>query len=299
MTDGNAPQKPGHLLCFGLGYSARVLARRLAGEGWSITGTSRSPEGAEAIRAAGWQGHVFDGSTPSDDVRRAIATASHALISVPPGKTGDPVLAQHGAEIAGAAGMGWIGYLSTVGVYGDHQGRWVDEATTPAPVSERGHRRLEAENAWLALARDDTRRVVVFRLPGIYGPGRSALDSMRAGTARRIVKPGQVFNRVHVEDIATALAASMRGRGSHTTYNVCDDEPAPPEDVVLHAANLLGLPAPPAMPFATAELSPMARSFYGESKRVSNQRMKHDLGVQLAFPSYREGLSQLASLVPD
>ena len=289
-------QNPGHLLCFGLGYSARVLARRLAADGWSITGTSRSLEGAALIRAAGWQGLVFDGVAPTDDVRRAIATASHALISVPPGEPGDPVLLKYAADIGAAAGMSWIGYLSTVGVYGGHQGGWVDEHTPPAPVSVRGRRRLAAENAWLALARGNSRRVVVFRLPGIYGPGRSALDAVRAGTARRIVKPGQVFNRIHVDDIATALSASMRGRGQHAVYNICDDSPAPPEDVVLYAANLLGLPAPPAVAFETAELSPMARSFYGESKRVSNQRMKHDLGVQLAYPSYREGLLHIAVL---
>ena len=284
-----------HLLCFGLGYSAGVLARHLAAADWSIAGTSRTPDGAAAIAASGWQGLVFDGSKPSDDVQRAIASASHILISVPPGEAGDPVLLHHGASIAAATAVRWIGYLSTVGVYGDRQGAWVDEDTVPAPVSARGRRRLAAENDWLARGRSSGKRVVVFRLPGIYGPGRSAIETVRAGTARRIVKPDQVFNRIHVADIATAVSASMHGRGGHAVYNLADDAPSPPEDVVLHAANLLGLPAPPAIPFETAELSPMARSFYGESKRVSNRRMRDDLGVELAFPTYREGLAAIAA----
>ncbi len=281
------------LFCFGLGYSARALAEQVAAEGGHITGTSRSAEGAAAIAASGWTGLVFDGTAPSDAVRAAVGQATHILLSIPPGTGGDPVLLHHGADIARAPGIAWIGYFSTVGVYGDHQGGLVDEDTPADPGSERGHRRLAAENAWLDLGRNAGKRVVVFRLPGIYGPGRSAIDNVRAGTARRIIKANQVFNRIHVADIATAVAASVRGHGSHSIYNVSDDEPCPPEDVVLFAANLLGVPPPPAIPFETAELTPMARSFYGESKRVSNTRMRHDLGVQLAYPTYREGLQNL------
>ena len=281
------------LLCFGLGYSARVLAGRLAAEGAQITGTSRTAAGASTITASGWTGLVFDGTAPSDAVRSAIAEATHILLSIPPGDGGDPALAHHGADIAGAPDIRWIGYLSTVGVYGDHQGGVVDEETPPAPRSERGRRRLTAENAWGQLGRQTGKRVVVFRLPGIYGPGRSAIDNVRAGAARRIVKKAQVFNRIHVADIATAVAASMQGIGRHAIYNVSDDEPAPPEDVVLFAAELIGVPPPPSVAFETADISPMTRSFYGESKRVSNARMRHDLRVQLAYPTYREGLAAI------
>ena len=283
------------ILCFGLGYSARVLAELLRREGAQITGTSRSAEGAAAITAAGWTGLLFDGTVASDAVRAAIAASTHILLSIPPNVDGDAALLRHGADIAGAEHLKWIGYLSTVGVYGDHQGGSVDEETPAAPRSERGRRRLTAENGWTELGRRSQKRVVVFRLPGIYGPGRSAIDAVRAGSARRIIKQDQVFNRIHVADIATAIAASLHGRGRHGLYNVSDDEPAPPEDVVLYAATLLGMPPPPAIPFETADLSPMARSFYGESKRVSNKRMKDDLGISLAFPSYREGLAAIAA----
>ena len=297
LADGTSRQiKSGRLLCFGLGYSARVLAKRLRGEGWSIAGTSRTPQGVAAIEASGWRGLGFDGLAPSGDIRAAIAAASHVLVSIPPGAVGDPALALHGADIAASPGIGWIGYLSTIGVYGDHRGGWVDEDTPPAPASERGRRRLAAEKAWAALGRASGKRTVIFRLPGIYGPGRSTLDAVRAGTARRIIKDNQVFNRIHVDDIATGVAASMQGLGRHSIYNVSDDAPAPPEEVVAFAARLLGLPEPPAVPFETAELSPMARSFYGESKRVSNRRMKDDLGVTPAYPSYRQGLSAIARI---
>ena len=293
---GNAPAQadPGQLLCFGLGFSAKVLARRLAAEGWAIAGTSRTPQGAAAIEAEGWHGHVFDGSASAGDVRAAIAAASHVLISIPPGAAGDPALHLHGEDIATSPEIRWIGYLSTIGVYGDHRGGWVDEDTQPSPASERGRRRLAAERAWSELGGSSGKRTVIFRLPGIYGPGRSTLDAIRAGTARRVIKTGQVFNRIHADDIATAVAASMQGRGRHSIYNVSDDAPAPPEEVAAYAARLLGLPEPPAVSFETAEMSPMARSFYGESKRVSNRRMKVDLGVTLAYPTYREGLAAIA-----
>lgn len=296
-TKPTNPSMPGigarQLLCFGLGYSARVLARRLAADGWTIAGTSRTADGAAQISAQGWHGIVFDGQSPANDVRDAIGKASHILLSIPPGEGGDPALLLHGADIAASPSAGWIGYFSTIGVYGDHQGGWVDEATVAKPQSDRGRRRLAAEAAWAGLGDVNGKRTVVFRLPGIYGPGRSTLDAVRAGTARRLIKAGQVFNRIHVDDIATTAAATMRGHGRYPVYNVSDDAPAPPEDVVSYAARLLGVPEPPAIPFEAAVLSPMARSFYGESKRVSNARMKADLGISLAYPSYREGLAAI------
>jgi len=281
------------LLCFGFGFTASSLARQLAGQDWAVTGTSTSMAGAQRIEAAGAAGLVFDGARPGAGVDEALAATTHVLLSIPPDEDGDPALRHHGAAISRSASIRWIGYLSTVGVYGDHQGGPVDEATTPAPISERGARRLAAEQAWLGLGRRSGKRVQVFRLPGIYGPGRSALDNVRSGSARRIVKPGQVFNRIHVDDIAGALALAMSGGGRHEIYNISDDEPCPPQDVITHAASLLGVAPPPEVPFAEATLSPMAASFYGESKRVSNARARADLGWAPRFPSYREGLAAI------
>jgi nucleoside-diphosphate-sugar epimerase len=240
---------------------------------------------------------LFDGVHAGAGVREALAAATHVLVSVPPGPDADPVLRWHGDDLAGARNVRWVGYLSTVGVYGDWQGAWVDEDSPARPVSARSRWRLAAEHAWRAFGERSGRRLLIFRLAGIYGPGRSAIDNLKTGTARRIVKPGQVFNRIHVDDLAAVLAAAMTTDGSqHETYNVADDEPAPPQDVVAFAAGLLGFPPPPEIPFEQAELSPMAASFYGENKRVKNERMKRVLDVTLAYPTYREGLRAIAAL---
>lgn len=223
-----------------------------------------------------------------------LAETTHLLLSAPPGPNGDPLLAWHAADVRRAPQLEWIGYLSTIGVYGDHGGAWIDETTPATPRPGRSQARLDAENAWLKLAAATDKRVQIFRLPGIYGPGRSAIDQLRAGTAKRIVKPGQVFNRIHVDDIAAVLAAAADGRGRHSHYNLADDEPAPAEDVVAFAAGLIGVPAPPQVPFEAAQLSAMARSFYEEAKRVRNDRIKQDLGVRLQYPTYREGLRAIA-----
>ena len=283
-----------HLICFGFGFSARALAEQLAALGWRITGTSRSAEGTERIRALGFAAARFDGTTPCTDIRAALQSASHLVISAPPGEDGDPVLRQHQSDIVVAPGLKWVGYLSTFGVYGDHGGAWVDETTPETPVSQRSKRRLAAEQSWLSLANSDGGPTVrVFRLAGIYGPGRSAIDQVRAGQARRIVKPGQVFNRIHVDDIAATLAAAIVTGGTHSVYNVTDNEPAPPQDVIGYAARLLGVPAPPEVPIEDVGLSPMTKSFYSEVKRVRNERIKQDLGVQLQYPTYREGLASV------
>lgn len=283
-----------HLICFGFGFCARALAEQLAAQGWRITGTSRSAEGAERIRALGFEAACFDGTAPSAEVRAALQTASHLVISAPPGDDGDPVLRQHQSNIVDAPGLKWIGYLSTIGVYGDYGGAWVDETTPETPLSQRSKRRFAAEQSWLSLANPDAGPTVqVFRLAGIYGPGRSAIDQVRAGHARRIVKPGQVFNRIHVDDIAATLAAAIVTGGTHSVYNVTDDEPAPPQDVIGYAAQLLGVPAPPEVPIEDVGLSPMAQSFYSELKRVRNERIKQDLGVRLQYPTYREGLTSV------
>lgn len=282
-----------HLLCFGLGFSARVLAARLAARGWRITATSRSAPGAAAIAALGYGVVQFDGSAPFDDA--GLDGVTHLLSSAPPDAAGDPVLLQLRTHLAARARQfRWAGYLSTTGVYGDHGGGWVSEETPLTPNTERGARRVAAEEEWLALWRVHGLPVHLFRLAGIYGPGRNQLLSILDGSAKRIIKPGQVFSRVHVEDIAGVLEASMARPHPGRTYNVCDDEAGPPQDVVAYAAELLGRPVPPGTPYDEATLSPMARSFYADSKRVSNSRIKEELGVRLAYPTYREGLAALA-----
>lgn len=285
------------LFCFGLGYSARLIAQRLSGDGWAISGTSTTVAGADALTRHGYEGLVFDGAHRGAKLAEALEGATHVLLSIPPDGGGDPAFVQHGADIAAARSIAWIGYFSTVGVYGDTAGGWLDEETEARPASERGQRRLRAENAWRQLGRDNAKCVNVFRLPGIYGPGRSQIEDVLAGTARRIVKPGQVFNRIHVDDIARAVIAAIAKPQQDRVYNVTDDEPGPPQDVVAYAAQLAGAPPPPELDFATAQLSPMARSFYGESKRVSNARLKAELLPRLAYPTYREGLAAIAATV--
>ncbi len=223
-------------------------------------------------------------------VAQALASATHVLISVPPDAERDPVLRHHGQDFKQAPSLSWIGYLSTVGVYGDSQGAWIDEATPTQATSTRGRRRIAAETEWLALGYCLRICTCVFRLAGIYGPGRSAIDRLREGTAHRIVKPGQVFNRIHVDDIAAAVCTAMLARRVHEIYNVTDDEPAPPQDVIAYAAELLHMPPPPEIAFEDAELPPMAASFYADNKRIRNTRLRQELGVVLKFPTYREGL---------
>ncbi|MEM7225914.1 MAG: SDR family oxidoreductase [Pseudomonadota bacterium] len=273
------------LFCFGYGFSAAALGRRLAARGWHVSGTKRSPQGS---------GHfAFDGETPMADPGAALAGTTHLLLSVPPGASGDPVLAHHGEHIVGLENLAWLGYLSTTGVYGDRAGGWVDEGSAIEPTGERGQRRVDAEAGWRALAEAHGLPLHIFRLAGIYGPGRSALDSVRRGKAKRIDKPGQVFSRIHVEDIASVLEASIARPAPGAVYNLCDDDPAPPAEVVAHACELLGQAPPPLIPFAEAELSPMGRSFYRDNKRVSNRRIKDELGVTLRYPSYQVGLRAL------
>ena len=283
------------LLALGMGYSALRLARLLAADGWAISGTARTSEHVAAITARGWCGLAFDGVATSPALTAAIGDATHILVSIPPDADGDPVLHCLAGALIASPSLAWIGYLSTVGVYGDHAGARVDESTPCFPVNGRSVRRLAAERQWLAFGASHGIATVVFRLAGIYGPGRSTLDALRSGTAKRIVKPGQVFNRIHVDDIARAVAAAMRTPTAHDLYNLCDDLPAPPQDVVEHAARLIGVPVPPALPFEQASLSPMAASFYAESKRVSNARMKAHLVPDLLYPTYRDGLAAIAA----
>lgn len=281
------------ILIFGYGFSARAIGEALLTNGWQVTGTTRTEAGLESIAATGADALVFDGKTTSAELNEALASAGHVLISIPPGESGDPVLRCFRDRIAAASKLTWLGYLSTVGVYGDHGGAWVDEQTTPKPVSERSRRRLAVEQAWQTFADETGVALQIFRLAGIYGPGRSAIDRLRGGTARRLVKPGQVFNRIHVDDIAGAVLAGIAHSEVAGIINVADDEPAPPQDVITYGAELLGIAPPPQQDFATADLTPMARSFYGENKRVSNRRLRQELGYALRYPTYREGLRAL------
>jgi len=271
-----------HLLCFGLGYSARALAHHL-GKGWRITGTSRDPSEADCL--------CFDRDHPLAPA--AFGGVTHILVSIPPDEAGDPALDLHADEIAAIPSLVWLGYLSTTGVYGDRAGAWVDERSELRPSGKRGRRRVAAEAGWLDLWRRRGVPAHIFRLAGIYGPGRSPFDALRAATAKRIARPGQVFSRIHVDDLASVLAASITRPRPGAIYNVCDDEPAAPEAVIAHAASLLGQPAPPLVPFETAGLSPMARSFWDDNKRVSNALIKRELGIALRYPNYRAGLAAI------
>ncbi|OSP54452.1 SDR family oxidoreductase [Pseudoruegeria sp. SK021] len=283
---------PPHLVSFGHGYSARALAPLLLAKGWQITGTTRDPGTANALRATGITPFLWGDQDPAP----LLASATHLLISAAPSATGDPTLETFGPSIAAAAPqLSWVGYLSTTGVYGDHGGAWVDEDTPLTPSTTRGAHRVMAEAAWRDLARRTGLPLHIFRLAGIYGPGRGPFAKVRAGSARQIIKPGQVFSRIHVADIAQALHASIHAPAPGAIYNLCDNDPAPPQDVLAYAAQLLNLPPPPVEAWEEAEMTPMARSFYAESKRVHNDRIKRDLGLRLLFPDYRSGLRSLLS----
>lgn len=289
------------LLIFGAGYSGLALARHMLERGWTVRGSTRSPEKAVALAREGVKALVFDGA-PTQGIRDALAEITHLVVSIAPAhgmgskQSGDalldPVLEAFGPELReGMPQLEWIGYWSTVGVYGDHGGEWVDEDAECRPASRRALMRVDAEAAWQALGRERGLPVAIMRLGGIYGPGRNAFIKLEEGSARRIVKPGQVFSRIHVDDIAgsTALLAERRVGG---IFNIADDEPGPPQDVIAYAAELMGLAPPPEIPFEEADMSPMARSFYSDNKRISNERIK-EAGYRFAYPDYRNALTRM------
>ena len=282
-----------NLFVFGLGYSARQFIGRYRDRFAEIAGTVRSPEKAQEIAAEGVEAYRFDATDHDPRILDSLARADALLISIPPVGETDPVLDRFSEAIAAAPSLRWVGYLSTVGVYGNADGGWVDEDTPPNPATLRSRHRTAAERQWLDLGTGSAFAVQVFRLAGIYGPGRNALVKIADGTAKRIVKPGQVFNRIHTEDIAQVLMASIDRPSRNAVYNVADDEPGPPQDVIAYAAELLGREPPPEIPFDEADQTPMARSFYADNKRVRNTRLKTDLGVKLRYPTYREGLRAL------
>ncbi len=278
---------------FGMGYSSRATARALhllIDPALPIAGTTRSEEHAESFADTEYRMHVFNGEVPGATLAADLRAATHVILSIPPDERGDPALNLHRADLDAAPNLEWIGYFSTVGVYGDFGGQWIDEDAPTRPVNPRSKQRVAAEEAWRAYAAERGVPLFIERLAGIYGPGRSAFDKLREGTARRIVKKDQVFNRIHVADIGriTARAAAEKLAG---TYNLTDTEPAPPQDLVTYAAGLMGVPPPPEVPFETAQMTEMARSFYSDNKRVSSKRILEALGTDLLYPSYREGLA--------
>jgi nucleoside-diphosphate-sugar epimerase len=287
-----APSVP-RLFCFGLGYSARRLALHLKHRGWQVAGTVRDPDKADALRAEGLEVHAFDRGRPLDDPVGALAGTTHLLASVPPDRAGnlDAVLDHHRGDLIAQAGtLQWAGYLSTTGVYGNRDGGWVDETSELQPTSDRSRRRVAAEAGWRALHAEHGLPVHAFRLAGIYGPGRGPFRAIREGTARRIDKPEQKFARIHVDDIVRVLLASIERPNPGAVYTVADDEPAAPADVTTYACALLGVEPPPWVSYEAAGLSDMAKTFWQDNKRVDTTRLKRELGVDLAYPTYREGL---------
>jgi nucleoside-diphosphate-sugar epimerase len=282
------------LFCFGLGYSALALIEEHRSRLNAVAGTVRTAERAAALRQRGIRALVMPEEAGA--IAQALREAEAVLVSIAPDPEGDPVLAGFTEALSAAPGVRWIGYLSTIGVYGDRAGAWVDETTPPAPGSARSRQRAGAEAAWLAFGTRSGKPVHLFRLAGIYGPGRNALRALREGTAKRVVKEGQVFNRIHVDDIARALAASLDRPRAGAVYNVADDEPAPPQEVVAYAAGLLGIAPPPETPYDPAAMTPMAASFYAENKRAANALIKRELGIAWRYPTYREGLAALLAV---
>jgi nucleoside-diphosphate-sugar epimerase len=283
---------------FGMGFSSLAAARaihEIVDRDAPIAGTTRSEEGLETLAESPYRMHVFDGTAPGETLRVDLRKATHIVISIPPTEHGDPVLNLHRPDLDAAPSLAWLCYYSTVGVYGDFGGRWIDETAPTRPINQRSAHRVEVEQQWRDYAAARGVPLLILRLAGIYGPGRSSFDKLREGTARRIVKPGQVFNRIHVEDIGrvTALAAQRALAG---TFNLADDEPAPPQDLIEYAAHAMGIAVPPAVPFETAEMTPMARSFYSDNKRVSNAKIKQALGIDLLYPNYRVGLDAIAQV---
>jgi nucleoside-diphosphate-sugar epimerase len=278
------------LFIFGLGYSGLEIARLARVQGWRVAGTCTTEEKARTLSAQGIEAHVFDGSAPLPPA--SFGEATHVVCTVAPGAAGDPALRTCRALLLRAR---WLGYLSTTGVYGDHDGAWVDETTPTIATQPRSLQRLDAERSWQDVATESGATLHVFRLPGIYGPGRSTLDRVADGTARRIDKPGQFFSRIHVADLAASVLKAMDREAGIEIWNVADDLPAANAEVVAHAFELLGRPVPPAIPWeeAAPAMTPMARSFYAESRKVRNDKLKRELGVVLRYPTYREGLKAI------
>lgn len=280
------------LFCFGYGYSCEYLGHALSqlpGD-WRLAGTTRDEGRCRNLRTRDVRAYLFDRTNPLPDIDYILKDVTHLLISIPPDDDGDPAFLTHGNDIAALKHLEWVGYLSTTGVYGDREGRWVDENSDINPTSRRGNRRKKAEDQWLSLYHTHDLPVHIFRLAGIYGPGRSALDSVRAGIGRRIHKKGHAFGRIHVEDIVGGLLKSFQQPTPGEIYNLTDDTPAPSHEVITYACRLLGVDPPPMVEFEDANLAPMTRSFYSENRRVHNDKIKRDLDMEFKYPDYKAGL---------
>jgi hypothetical protein len=278
------------LFCFGYGYSCDGLGQALMAQGWNVAGTTREREKWRFLKTLGIKSFLFDYEQPLEDPALFLRGTTHLLISTPPSDDGDPAFLMHGQDVLNIPTIRWVGYLSSTSVYGDREGGWVDENSEVRPSSIRGSRRARAEEQWLSLYRKHKLPVHIFRLAGIYGPGRSALDSVRAGIARRINKPGHAFSRIHIDDIVQTLIASMNRPNPGAVYNVADDLAAPSHEVILRACEMLGLTPPPLIPYEEADVAPITRSFYSDNKRIRNDRIKNELGVVLRYPTFIEGL---------
>jgi nucleoside-diphosphate-sugar epimerase len=283
--------KKNSLFCFGLGFAAQVFAKRMHAQDWTVSGSCRTIDKKDSLKELSML--PFDGTHVTEEICGALSKATHLLISIPPQPSGDVVLQNFSSQIGECKNLEWIGYISSTGVYGDTQGGWVDESSLLQPATELNVRRVEAENGWLSLVKDCGYPVMIFRCAAIYGPGRNLLVSVKQGRARRIEKPGLVFSRIHVEDLAQTLEASVRNPKPGEIYNVSDDLPAPPTEAVDHACKLLHVTPPPLIPFESAELSEIARGFYQTCKRVGNKKIKEELGVKLKYPDYRSGLDAI------
>ena len=278
------------LFCFGYGYTCDYLGHALSREGWDIAGTTRDVTKRNTLKQRGISSYIFDYEMPLYDPLMILDQVTHLLISTPPDSDGDPAFLMHAHDIRHLPNLKWVGYLSTTGVYGNRNGEWVNENNERAPSSKRGSRRVLAENQWIEMMTDHGIPLHIFRLSGIYGPGRSALDSVRAGTARCILKPGHAFSRMHVEDIVQVLIKSMMNPNPGQIYNLADDMPASSCEVITYACQLLNRKPPPIIPYEQADLAPITRSFYEDNKRISNEKIKNDLGINLIYPTYKEGL---------
>ncbi|MGH1456169.1 MAG: SDR family oxidoreductase [Alphaproteobacteria bacterium] len=283
--------KDKHLFCFGFGYCCEYLAPVLMQRGgWRVSGTTRDAEKRKNLRARGIQAHLMDCELPLHDPLYTLRDVTHILISTPPTEAGDPAFNLHAHDIAQLPNLEWVGYLSTTGAYGDRDGGWVDETMPARPTTKRGSRRFKAEEQWLSLLKSAGVPTHIYRLAGIYGPGRSAIDSVRLGIARRIDKSGHAFSRIHVEDIIQVLHASIFNPKAGEIYNICDDLPAPSHEVIDYACQLLGVESPPLLAYDTVDLAPITQSFYKDNKRIRNDKIKSDLGVCLIYPDYKQGL---------
>lgn len=284
-------QRGKKLFCFGYGYTASYLAERLRASDWKIAGTTTDEEKYVFMKDQGIDAYLFDSSQPLADPLEALEGVTHILLSIPPSIAGDPAYLMHGVDIANIPTLEWVGYLSTIGVYGNQDGRWIDETKMTAPTSRRGSSRLKAEEQWRELG-ENTGMIMphFFRMSGIYGPGRSAIDAVRAGDSRRIEKPGHVFNRIHIEDILQVLISSINMPSPGEIYNLADDCPTPSHEVIAYACELLGYDMPPMIPFDQADIAPIVRSFYTDNKRIKNDKIKSAFGLSLIYPTYKTGL---------